>query len=308
MGLYFLCENIRVEDGRVGIVEQSDNETNPYYVSGGWLLEVNGNDTRVYGMSQNNDSSKGWFFFTSHSPEKVSQVQVDYISRLISKVDSCVFVNNKNDTGWEQYLDMGTLTRFYIINEVMSNIESFCRSMFIYKDRGEDEKLMFGPVWDFGNSFTRAKTDDFIFNYESPFTFLWIEELLKFPRYQSSISTLWKEFRDDGVLDKVVAHDRQFLDIIEIAKQYDKVRWPYYSDLWNGASDEFLNNILLKAAWLDEQWGYDSGIPTVTPSKEVKSVLYYNLQGMSSSEPFKGFNIRVTTYNDGTRTTERILR
>ena len=70
----------------------------PYYVSGGWLLEVNGNDTRVYGMAQNNDVSKGWFNFTSHSPEKVSQVQVDYISRLISKVDSCVFVNNKNDT------------------------------------------------------------------------------------------------------------------------------------------------------------------------------------------------------------------
>ena len=308
VGLYFLCENIRVEDGRVDIVEQSDNETNPYYVSGGWLLEVNGNDTRVYGMSQNNDVSKGWFYFTSHSPEKVSQVQIDYISRLISKVDSCVFVNNKNDTGWEQYLDMGTLTRFYIINEVMSNIESFCRSMFIYKDRGVAEKLMFGPVWDFGNSFTRAKTDDFIFNYESPFTFLWIEELLKFPRYQLSLKTLWKEFRDDGVLDKVVAHDRQFLDVIEIAKQYDKVRWPYYSDLWNGASDEFLNNILLKAAWLDEQWGYDSGIPTVTPNKEIKSVLYYNLQGMSSNVPFNGFNIKVTTYSDGTRSSEKIIK
>jgi hypothetical protein len=37
-------------------------------------------------------------------------------------------------------------------------------------------------------------------------------------------------------------------------------------------------------------------------------VLYYNRQGMSSSEPFKGFNIRVTTYSDGTRTTEKILR
>ena len=308
VGLYFLCENIRVEDGRVDIVEQSDNETNAYKVSGGWLLEVNGNDAYVYGMSQNNDLSKGWFNFTSHSPENVSQAQIDYISRLISRVDSCVFVNDKNDTGWEHYLDMGTLTRFYIINEVMSNIESFCRSMFVYKDRGEDEKLKFGPVWDFGNSFTYASTDDFIYNYDTPFTFLWIEELLQFPRFQQSVSAMWQEFRDDGVLDKAIAHDWQLVNAIEAAKQHDKVRWPYYSDLWDSASAEFVNNILLKATWLDGKWGYDSSISTVTPSKEVKSVLYYNLQGIEWATPQPGINIKVTIWSDGSRTTEKIIK
>ncbi len=308
VGLYFLCENIRVEEGRVEIVEQDDNETNAYKVSGGWLLEVNGNDAHVYGMSQNNDLSKGWFNFTSHSPEEVSQAQIDYLSRFISKADSCVFVNDKNDTGWEHYLDMGTLTRFYIINEVMSNIESFCRSMFVYKDRGEDEKLKFGPVWDFGNSFTYASTDDFIYNYDTPFTFLWIEELLQFPRFQQSVSAMWQEFRDDGVLDKAIAHDWQLVNAIEAAKQHDKVRWPYYSDLWDSASAEFVNNILLKATWLDGKWGYDSSISTVTPCKEVKSVLYYNLQGIEWATPQPGINIKVTTWSDGSRTTEKIIK
>lgn len=51
-----------------------------------------------------------------------------------------------------------------------------------------------------------------------------------------------------------------------------------------------------------------SGIDDIVINKDVKSVRYYNLQGMSSSEPFKGFNIRVTTYNDGTRTTDKILK
>ena len=51
-----------------------------------------------------------------------------------------------------------------------------------------------------------------------------------------------------------------------------------------------------------------TGIDNLVTNKEVKSVSYYNLQGISSSEPFKGFNIRVTTYNDGTRTTDKILR
>ena len=51
-----------------------------------------------------------------------------------------------------------------------------------------------------------------------------------------------------------------------------------------------------------------TGIDNLVTNKEVKSVRYYNLQGMSSSEPFKGFNIRVTTYSDGTRSTDKILK
>ncbi len=41
---------------------------------------------------------------------------------------------------------------------------------------------------------------------------------------------------------------------------------------------------------------------------QVIDVLYYNLQGVSSNEPFKGFNIKVTTYSDGTRTSEKVIR
>lgn len=42
-----------------------------------------------------------------------------------------------------------------------------------------------------------------------------------------------------------------------------------------------------------------SGIETIIPNEdEVKPVVYYNLQGNSNSEPFKGFNIVI--YNNGT--------
>ena len=44
IGLYFLCEMIRVEQGRVDVLEQQDNDMNPYNVSGGWLLELSQND------------------------------------------------------------------------------------------------------------------------------------------------------------------------------------------------------------------------------------------------------------------------
>ena len=51
-----------------------------------------------------------------------------------------------------------------------------------------------------------------------------------------------------------------------------------------------------------------SAISTVESDRQVKSVRYYNLAGVESPEPFKGANIKVTTYSDGTRTTEKMIR
>ena len=51
-----------------------------------------------------------------------------------------------------------------------------------------------------------------------------------------------------------------------------------------------------------------SAITTVIGDQQVESVRYLNLAGMESAEPFKGINIKVTTYNDGSRRSEKILR
>lgn len=43
-------------------------------------------------------------------------------------------------------------------------------------------------------------------------------------------------------------------------------------------------------------------------SKEVVKVRFYNQLGISSNEPFHGVNIKVTTYSDGTHTTEKVIK
>lgn len=51
-----------------------------------------------------------------------------------------------------------------------------------------------------------------------------------------------------------------------------------------------------------------SGIENVSVEKQISSIEYFNINGMRSNEPFKGFNIRVTTYTDGTRSSVKIIR
>ncbi len=50
-----------------------------------------------------------------------------------------------------------------------------------------------------------------------------------------------------------------------------------------------------------------TGIDNVT-SKAVANVKYYNMMGIESDVPFQGVNIEVTTYEDGSRTTRKIMK
>lgn len=77
----------------------------------------------------------------------------------------------------------------------------------------------------------------------------------------------------------------------------------------NGISNQYVIYPLSEMEWTGNP--ADSNPPTaissITGSKEVKGVKYYNTMGIASDIPFKGVNIVVTTYSDGTRTTTKIL-
>ena len=261
MGLYFLSEKIRVESGRVDIVEQSDMETIPDNVTGGWLLELSDDGNKVIQQHQNNDPANPEFCFITQSPEVLSNEQRNYIHNLIARVDSCIYVPDKNDCSWEQLVDMSTLARFYIIHEVMENVEAFSGSLFMYKDLGWDEKLMFGPVWDFDNSFFQDKTtsDHFIFDYESQFPFLWIKELLKFPRFQQQVRAEWARFNQNHVLQGVIDHAWQWRELLPAAEVQDAMRWPMYASSHGPEKPaQYLDVLTRKVEWLNQQWSSSS--------------------------------------------------
>ena len=54
----------------------------------------------------------------------------------------------------------------------------------------------------------------------------------------------------------------------------------------------------------------DVGVEDITGDveKEVRGVRYYNMLGVESAEPFSGVNVKVTTFSDGTRSAEKVLR
>ena len=51
-----------------------------------------------------------------------------------------------------------------------------------------------------------------------------------------------------------------------------------------------------------------NAITNIAGDKQTVGVRYYNLAGVESAEPQQGVNIKVTTYNDGTRSSEKVIK
>ena len=267
IGLYFLTEKIRVGRHRVNIEEQMDEETDSVNITGGWLLEIDNNtDENTIRIEERNHGQEwyDWLWITSHSPENLSEQQQQYITHFLIAANEAIYQPDKSSTEWENYIDIDSLACFYIIGEILDDIEYFSGSCYMYKHRGEDTKLIFGPVWDFGNAYYRKVYYPYVtsfdyFLYQQPCYFYshWIEEIARFPHFQEVVKQHWQEFYGSGF---------NGLDIDRFIDDHmARIRQAWYCNAarWKGESidleaQNFKANIHSKINWLNNQWALDT--------------------------------------------------
>ena len=250
-GLYFLVDHIKVSSNRVKVEEQDDLETDPDAVTGGWLLEIDNYSDDPHITINKPNGEEMWF--TYKSPEELSVAQESYITNFLNNATSAIYNEDKTSREWEKYIDMDTLVNYYLVYEIMGNREGFHGSCYMHKDRGADTKLIFGPVWDFGNSLWDM-SDTFIYeNY--PYGIKWIDEIAKFPRFQQAVRKRWLEKR--GTLMPYLRKEVDaFIDKIASAAQCDCKKWPNYGNKNVLSDKEAVYKLLEKRlAWLDTQFG-----------------------------------------------------
>lgn len=252
LGLYFFTETIRVDGNRVDITEQDDNAEDN--VDGGWLVEIDNytNDPHVSIVEGNGQS----IIFTYKSPEVLSPEQEGYLRSQMTALNAAIYAADKNASeSLESLLDMESAARFYVVQELMDDCESYHGSCYLYKDRGEGEKWKFGPVWDFGNAFRRGEKNRFIWQ-DPQFNQTWIGELYKFPAFQEKVKAVWKEFCDHGY-EGLSDYIRDYADDIKEAATSNFEKWPQYGngDICAG-SESMLANLKESVKWLGKQWGY----------------------------------------------------
>ena len=255
IGLYFLTEHIRVDKDRVNIVEQEDEETDSEKITGGWLVEIDNYDDDPHITIKEGGKTTMWI--TYKTPEVLSPQQEQYLTEQMKLIDNLVYGDKNSDELWN-YLDMDALAKFYIVQELTDNYESFHGSCYLHKELGENEKWYFGPVWDFGSSFNRDKSQymyqgDVWHNH-------WIPEICKFPAFMNRVKEIWNEFYNgdyNNIYNFIDTHE----NLIAQAAVKDKERWSqYHGSQTIDTYIERTTNVLRKnAEWLNEKWKEGSG-------------------------------------------------
>ena len=88
-------------------------------------------------------TDKGILFKIGQPDEDdITPEQEDYIVKHMNKVENEVYRGDLDK------IDLDSFSKFFILNEFCGNIDFVWSSFYFYKERNDD-KIYFGPVWDF---------------------------------------------------------------------------------------------------------------------------------------------------------------
>ncbi len=280
IGLYFLTETIRIDENRVNIYEQQDKETNPDLIKGGWLVEVdNYLDEDQVTIPE---CSKWSLTLRYHSPEDLSDAQLLWLTDEFKSINAAVYSADKTSTVWEDYIDVESMSRFFILQEVMDNPDGFHGSFYLHKDLSDNAKWIAGPIWDLV-CYNREKTDyTFRMKVHYGFTPHWIGEIIQYDSFCKAVERVWREVYPAR--------------LSEIYNQIDEIvlplgsAWANDCARWNGdptqtaqlRADRIKNALRRNIEWFDNHLPASQYASMQMPmeDKADTSVSVYNLQGI----------------------------
>lgn len=203
----------------------------------------------------------------------------------------------------------------------MSHYEAYHGSTYLFRDRGENQKWHFSPLWDCGHAFD-GPVDDF-FYVGSPYGNTWIPSMKQNNYFNDKLVDTWLWFmsnRYDGVYEDI----ESYCELIKDAAVADWQRWENEelpaggaqvannSDM-NAAKNKVLGFLENRTEWLKSKFGdYSNGIyqepdrdtteaaslpdwlnSEVSFTNSFASPKYFNLQGLGINNPKSSIFIKI---------------
>ena len=284
IGLYFLTETIRIDESRVNIYEQQDQETNPDLISGGWLVEVdNYHDECQITIPENNRWN---LTLRYHSPEDLSNMQLQWLTNEFKTINAAIYSKDKTSTAWEEHIDVESMARFFILQEVMDNPDGFHGSFYLHKDLREGSKWIAGPIWDLV-CYNREKTDyTFKMKVHYGFTPHWIGEIIQYDSFCQAVKDVWREVYPNR-LSEIYDYIDDIVPLLGEAWKNDCERWN--DDPTQTAqlrADRIKNALRRNMEWLNQHIPVSpyASIPITSTSCVEETVKVFNLQGILIGE------------------------
>lgn len=284
IGLYFLTETIRIGENRVNIYEQQDQETNPELIKGGWLVEVdNYHDECQITIPE---CSRWNLALRYHSPENLSNLQLQWLTNEFKAINAAIYSQDKTSTDWEEYIDVESMARFFILQEVMDNPDGFHGSFYLHKDMGDNSKWIAGPIWDL-TCYNREKTDyTFRMKVHYGITPHWIGELILYDSFCQSVKSVWENLYPDRLSE---IYDYIDANVLPLAEAWEKDCERWNDDPTQTAhlrADRIKNALGRNIEWFNNHLPVSqyTSVPLIIRQEENKLTKVFNLQGICVGE------------------------
>lgn len=265
--------------------------TEPDDLSGGYLIELNHNYL---------DEASGFYTrknvaFNVKSPEWAGQDAMAYISEYYQAFEDAVYATDSqgNYTGYNEetgkyfydYVDMDSLVKTFLLQELALNPDGFVSSLFFYKDA--DGKMYAGPIWDqemtLGTGWTKYLAPDV--NYEYHYL---AEALIRIPVFRSAVESYYTDTFSPAV-EALVEEDAGYIDanaaLLKDSAAMNYMLWDYIrvgspsasGHIWENASyaavvSDMRDWITARMALLDEAFAKTQECvvtPDTVPGVEV---------------------------------------
>lgn len=184
--------------------------------------------------------------FRIRVPEYADIREVEYIRRLVSRMEDAILSESGISESGESYLDyidLSSWVRSYLVAEIAYDPDKDITNAFYYKDTDRRDPLIrMGPVWDYDNRFGGKE------EFSSPEVMSglspkgWLVHLLEKPEFQDAVIREWNAFFRDYLQKEAPAKIRHWQEKIRQSVRMDNVRWfrgPGYPVRWPSTGEIF---------------------------------------------------------------------
>lgn len=244
-GCYYLCEQIKIDENRVNV-----HENTPEDIDGGYLFEFDQNYDEVNKFrSPIRDLP---VMIKEPDEEALTPQQFDYVKGLIAEVEKTLYADDYQEAGlYQNLLDVPSFVDFWLINELTGNTEcTWPKSCYMYKDKGE--KLKAGPVWDYDYG-TFGKFYAKLYCKSS----IWNDRLLADPEVTKLSRERWAQLKPE--FEKVTVEIDRVKDLLRKSAVANETMWPISGSVVNGdeklpfdeAVDLLKTKLIDRINWMD---------------------------------------------------------
>jgi hypothetical protein len=196
-------------------------------ISGGYLLQCRGNGRNRDILSFK--TNKGITLSYEYPKlEDITEEQKIYIKNKIDEIEAKVYVNITEN------IDLESFTRYFLVEDFSANHDGIFNSFYLYKER-EDEKIYFGPVWDFDLAFDNAmilyptnEKKNFAYKYglSNGSANKFLSNLLSNDTVLQKVKDTWK-LMTNTVFTKEVMRDYidELFELIYESQRLNYIRW-----------------------------------------------------------------------------------